>query len=384
MKIILLLIFWCLWFLNFSTRSVFSPLLPIIEDELVISHALAGSLFFYISIGFTITVFMTGQISKAIGYKRSIMASLSVLVLVLISLRFADAYLHYAIIAFFIGIGSGIYLPCAIPLITSIFSRDNWGKVIGFHETAASTSFLAIPILVAFILRFYHWKSVFLMMSGAFFVTFILFWTLIPDTRPQAEKKAGYLSILYRKDFWIITLIWTMASMSTAGIYSITPLYLVKEKGMTLEFANTVFGISRIGGLAATILTGFMIDRFDTKKILILIILVTGLSTIGISLAPVFGLLVSMLVVQATISVTFFPTAIMTISKLTPLEERGTFMGMTLAIASTCGAGMSPVALGFVADRWSFGIGILVMGILTAFSSVFIRKLSASGNKDSN
>ena len=354
-----------------------SPLLPIIEDELSISHALAGSLFFYISVGFTITVFMTGLISKTIGYKRSIITSLSVLVLALMALRFADAYFHFAIIAFFIGLGTGIYLPCAIPLITSIFSRDNWGKVIGFHETAASTNFLAIPILVAFMLRFYQWKTFFVFLSGIFLVFIILFWALAPDTRPQAEKKAGYLTIIRRKDFWVLTIVWSMATMSTMGIYSITPLFLVKEKEIALEFANTVFGISRVGGLFATILTGFILDRFVVKKMLIFIILVTGLSTIGIALAPGFWLLVAMLVIQATVSVTFFPTAITMISKLTQLEERSTFMGMILATASVFGAGLSPIALGFVADRWSFGMGILAMGILTSVSCLLIKKLSA-------
>ena len=171
-----------------------------------------------------------------------------------------------------------------------------------------------------------------------------------------------------------------MATMSTMGIYSITPLFLVKEKEIALEFANTVFGISRVGGLFATILTGFILDRFVVKKMLIFIILVTGLSTIGIALAPGFWLLVAMLVIQATVSVTFFPTAITMISKLTQLEERSTFMGMTMAISSVCGAGVSPVALGFVADRWNFSIGILIMGILTSLSCLFIDKLSASND----
>lgn len=45
MNILFLLLFWSLWFLNFSTRTVLSPLLPIFEKELQISHALAGSIF---------------------------------------------------------------------------------------------------------------------------------------------------------------------------------------------------------------------------------------------------------------------------------------------------------------------------------------------------
>ena len=178
MKILLLFIFWSLWFLNFSTRTVLSPLLPIIEDEFAITHALAGSLFFYISVGFTISVFMAGWISKYIGYKRSIISSFLALVLALIGFRYAETYYHFAAVSFLIGLGSGIYLPNVVPLITSIVSRGNWGKAIGFHETAASSNFLVIPILVAFALRFYHWKSFFVMISGACLVVIILFWML--------------------------------------------------------------------------------------------------------------------------------------------------------------------------------------------------------------
>ena len=192
MKIMLLFIFWSLWFLNFSTRTVLSPLLPLVEEELAITHALAGSLFFYMSVGFTISVFMSGWISKYLGYKRSIIVSFLTLALALVGFRFAETYYYFAAVSFFVGLTSGIYFPCAIPLITSIFSRKNWGKAIGFHETAASASFLAIPILVALALRFCHWKTCFIMFSGVCLLVIIFFWVLAPDPRPQEERRSSY------------------------------------------------------------------------------------------------------------------------------------------------------------------------------------------------
>jgi predicted MFS family arabinose efflux permease len=42
MKFFPLFVFWCLWFLNFSTRTIFSPILPLIEDSLQISHGDIG------------------------------------------------------------------------------------------------------------------------------------------------------------------------------------------------------------------------------------------------------------------------------------------------------------------------------------------------------
>jgi NNP family nitrate/nitrite transporter-like MFS transporter len=375
MKIFLLFIFWGLWFLNSSSRLVLSPLLPIIEDELVITHALAGSLFFYMSVGLTISVFMAGWISKHIGYKRSIIYSFIALVFVFICFRYAQTYYYFAACSFLLGFTSGIYLPCSVPLITSIISRKNWGKALAFHDTAPSSSFLAIPILVAFVLRFYHWKSFFIMLSGACALFIVFFWVFAPDPRPKEEKRSRYATVLRRTDFWIITILWIMAVIATAGIYSVIPLFLVKEKGMQLGLANTIFGISRGGGVVATILVGFLIDRFAVKKLLFIILFITGLATVGIALAQVLWVLVGTLIIQGTLSVAFFPAAVTAISTITHLDERSTFVGLILAVGGIIGIGLVPVGLGAVADIWNFQIGILALGVLIMVSCVLIRGL---------
>lgn len=352
-----------------------SPLLPIIEDELAITHALAGSLFFYMSIGLTISVFMSGWISKHIGYKRSIIYSFLALVFVFICFRYAQTYYSFAGFSFILGLTLGIYLPCAVPLITSMISRGNWGKALAFHDTAPSFSFLAMPILIAFALRFFHWKAFFVLLSGACALVVVFFWVFAPDPRPQEEKKSSYAAILRRPDFWLIASLWIMATIATVGIYSIIPLFLVKEKGIELELANTIFGVSRIGGVFATILVGFLIDRFAVKKILFTILLITGLATVGMAFAQVFWLLVGALIIQATVGVAFFPAAVMAISLTTPLDERSTFVGLTLACSGIIGMGLVPVGLGAVADIWNFQIGILVTGVLIMLSCVLIRGL---------
>jgi NNP family nitrate/nitrite transporter-like MFS transporter len=376
MKIILLLIFWSLWFLNFCVRMSFSPLLPIIEGELAITHAVAGSLFSFMAVGSTSSVFMSGWVAKHIGYKRAILFGFIALALVSLCLTYAPhTYYFFAGCAFLIGLSAGIYLPCVVPLITSIVSRVNWGKAIAFHETAASFSFLAVPILVALTIRFYHWQSFFVMLAGACVLCFVLFWVFAPDPRPQEEKRSRYATVLRRPDFWVIAIIWIMAAIATAGLYTITPLFLVTEKGMQVETANTIFGISRIGGVFSTMLVGFLVDRFAVKKILFTIMFITGLSTVGIALAQVLWLLVGMLVIQATVSMVFFPAAITAISSITPAEERTTFIGTIIAISSLFCYGLFPAGLGAVADKWNFQIGILAMGILTTLSCVLFRRL---------
>ncbi len=166
-----------------------------------------------------------------------------------------------------------------------------------------------------------------------------------------------------------------VAGMAASGVYNITPLFLVKERGMPLIVANKVFGLSRIGGFLMTILVGFLLDRFGARKLLLALLLITGISTTGIALANTFRLLVTMLVVQATFSVVFFPVALFAVSKLTTLRERSLYMSIVLGFTAIIGSGVAPVALGAIADTWNFQIGILILGVLTILACSLIRGL---------
>jgi len=373
MKIFLLLLFWSLWFLNFSTRTIFSPLLPIIEDEFAISHAMAGSIFSFLSAGYTITLLLSGFLSPRIGYKRSIILGFTILISAVFCLKYARSYPSFAVATLFVGLGAGIYLPSVMPLLTAIFARDNWGKAIAFHETAASFSILSIPLLTVVALRFFHWRVLFTILSMAAFVVIIFFCIFSPDPRPKKEKKAQLSRILIRKDFWIVAILWIFAASNSLGLYNLIPLFLVKEKGMSIEMANTIFGISRIGGFFIVILAGFLVDRYGAKKILFLLLLTTGLTTVGLALTQSVPHLVVMLILQATVCSGFFPVAFVAISKITSFNERSIFTGTTIAIGVVVGLGLAPFALGVIADIWNFQYGILFLGVLTAVSCILVR-----------
>ena len=373
MKIFFLLLFWSLWYVNFSARTVISPLLPIIEDEFAISHAVAGSIFSFLSVGYTITLLLSGVLSPRIGYKRSIALGLLILMTSLFSLRYATTYTSLAVASLFIGLGAGIYLPSAIPLITAVFGREHWGKAIAFHETAASFSAFSIPLLTAIALRFLNWRTIFFILSAACLIVCVFFFIFSPDPSPQKAKKIRFSSVLRRRDFWIMAILWVFAASCALGLYNIIPLFLVKENGMSLETANTIFGFSRIGGFFVAITAGFLVDRYGAKRILFLVILFTGLSTMSLALARTIPFLVVMLFVQATIYPAFFPVALVAMSRLTDFNERSIFTGTTIAIGVIFGIGLTPVILGAVADVWNFKVGIFFLGALTTVSCISLK-----------
>ncbi|NIS69818.1 MAG: MFS transporter [Proteobacteria bacterium] len=375
MKILLLFIFWNLWFLNFSSRTVFSPLLPIIEEELRLTHAMAGSIFIFSSVGYTATLVLAGFLSPRFGHKRIVVAGFLVVSIAYLFMRDAQSYWSLALSVLLIGVGSGIYIPSIIPIITAIFHPQRWGKAIAFHDTGASFNIFAVPILVALSLRFFHWRTLFLILSSACLAGVFFFWLFSPDPRTHEEQGFRFRDIIWRRDFWIMAMFWISAASATIGVYSIIPLFLVDERGMTLELANTIFGASRFGGIFVTLLAGILADRYGTKRILFLTFLLTGISTIGLALARHFPFLVTMLVLQASLPLAFFPVGLLSIAKLTTFKERSVFTGASMALGVIVGIGLTPFGLGAVADAWSFEIGILALGILTVLPTLFLRRL---------
>ncbi|MBW2058086.1 MAG: MFS transporter [Deltaproteobacteria bacterium] len=375
MRTFLLLIFWGLWFLNFSSRTVFSPILPILEQELHLTHARAGSLFLFLSVGYTSTLLLAGSLAPRVGYKRTITAGFLAVTIAHLFLGQARSYWSLASFFFLVGISTGIYMPSIIPIITATFDRAKWGKVIALHDTAASTSIFLIPILAAVCIRYFSWRALFPVLSGACLAGALLFWSFSPDPRARDRAGSGFLHVFRRPVFWRMAVLWIFAAASNMGLYSIIPLFLVRERGIPIELANTVFGASRVGGIFVSILAGFMADRYGARRILALAFLITGASTIGVALAWNFPLLVGMLFLQASVSLGFFPVALLGISKLTTFEERSAFTGGSLALGVVFGLGVTPVLLGSAADLWNFETGILALGILTVISTLSLRGL---------
>lgn len=376
MKLLPLFIFWCLWFLNFSTRAIFSPFLPLIEDSLSISHGAAGALFTFLSIGYCLTLLIAGRFASIWGYKRTVFFGFIGTGLVLIGFQCAESYTATQILFFLLGLVTGSYLPSILPIITETYDYRHWGKAIGFHDSAASFSIFFIPLLVASGLYYLSWKNILLILGIVSLLLPIYFWKISVEPKQEmSESKGSVFLIFKRKTVWIIGFLWIFAAGSCLGLYSLLPLFLVKERGINFHFANNLFGISRVGGVLISVFIGFLIDRYGYRKMLVLGMTMTGISTIGLSLASTLPTIVTALILQATLSIAFFPIGLSTISKLTPLSERAMVTGVIVSIGMIFGVGFVPFLIGVIADHFNFEVGILGLGILTTFSSLMVRFL---------
>lgn len=376
MKWLLLSIFWGLWFLNFSARVIPSPVLPLIENELMLSHAKAGALFTLLHAGYAFSLFIGGSLAPRVGYKRIIIGGFICSSATLFTIQYAHSYGQLALLFLFIGLGCGAYLPSIVPMITETFPRKHWGKAIGIHDSGASLSIFSIPIYAAIGLRMFSWRTLFLFLGFVSVVGVVLFWIVSEEPhREGAAGKVAPMEILKKRALWPMMLLWAFAGACCLGIYSIIPLFLVHERAVSLDLANTIFGISRLGGIIISVVAGYFVDRLGIRPMLFWTLLLTGFSTMGVATARLFHLLVGILFFQATVVLGFFPVGLAAISKLTSPSERSMATGITIGVGIIIGVGVTPYLLGAIADRADFQTGILLLGILTTVSSFSVKYL---------
>ena len=374
-KALLFLFFlWFLWFINFITRIVFAPILPLIEDEFMINHAQASSIFIFLSTGYSAAVIVAGFFSGRFGYKKSIVLSLGVLGLVALLVPLVRSFYLLYLFAFVIGFSVGFYLPSAIPLITEYYSEKTWGKAIAIHDSGAPSAIFATPFVVLFLLHFFPWRGIFIVLACIFLICSLVFCFVSSEVKVSNPPKTVFSDLVKIKSLWLMAVIWVFGAGANLGIYSIVPLYLTKELQLDIGYANTILGFSRLGAVGMAIAFSFLMGRFNLRKIMFIVMIITGGLTVLMGLVSVryIGIV---LFLQAFFVTALFPVGLVAIAKIFSREMRSLATGIILAVSIVSGGGIIPYLLGVSGDTISFRLGITILGIFTALSSRLIFNL---------
>ena len=194
----------------------------------------------------------------------------------------------------------------------------------------------------------------------------------------MAGRRNYFLGSLWKKrSLGIMGTLFIFVGGTSLGLYFIIPLYLVKELSLDVSYANTIFGISRIGAAIVAISAGFFVDRFSLKKTLFFLVFASGVLTTALGLCSVAWVKI-LLFVQAGAATGFFPVAFVAISRIFDRESRGQAIGFAVTLNVVFGSGVIPYLLGLSGDLVGFRFGICVIGILTTLSSgllYFLKEL---------
>jgi len=355
-----------LFFLTFIARVILSPLMPSIEARLNISHSQAGAIFFFMAIGYFITLLGSGFLSSRIKHKYTIVLSATAVGIALIGISLSRSLWELRAAVFFLGMAAGLYLPSGITTLTDMVDSIHWGKAVSIHELAPNLGFVAAPIVVETIMLWFSWRVVPVTIGLMAILIGLLFgrlgrWGNFPGNPPGLK---AIKCVFTKPAFWIMGGLFSLAISSTMGVYTMLPLYLIKEIGISHGPANTLIALSRTSGMATALLSGWETDRFGPARTIRYAFVLTGITTALLGAASSKGLVVVMVFLQAILATIYFPAGFAALSSIFPADIRNVAISLTIPFAFVFGSGIAPTMIGFTGDMGSFSLGFLIIGAL--------------------
>ncbi len=357
-----------LFFLNFTSRVIFSPLLPVIESEMGIDHAQSGSFFLFISAGYFISILFSGFVSARINHKRTIVLSCVALGSSLFVMSTCLTLPAVQGGLFLLGLGAGLYFPSALATISSLVPPAYLSRGMAIHELAPNIGFVAAPLFCDLFLMYLSWRLGLSLLGGLIVLLGIIYWfSPLGSTGRGTAPDLSASGMFFRMPlFWAMVVLFSLAICSTLGIYAMAPLFLVNDHGMDPGRANTLLSISRIVAIVMPLAGGWFGDRFGKQLVMAVVLLATGLLTISMALAGNGFWLIFLVVAQPLFAVCFFPAGFAVLANLGNPGYASVAVSLCLPISFLIGGGLMPTLIGMIGDLYSISAGFVLMGGLMA------------------
>ena len=365
-----------IFFLNFVSRIVLSPLLPTVEKDLKIGHEEAGSLFFLISFGYCIMLLGSSFVSSRLNHRRTIILSTVLVGGALLFVGLSQQFWMIRIGLFALGMAAGLYLPSGIATLTELANPRHWGKAVSIHELAPNLGFVVAPLIAQFLLSYLSWQNIFTLFGVFSILSGILFSIFGRGGGFSGEplNVSTFRTILKEPSFWVIMVLFSLGIGGTFGMFAMFPLYLVSERGMDQVWANTLVGLSRISPVGVAILSGWVTDHLGPKRALKVIFLANGITIILLGLAS-GSWIIPLIFVQPMLASSFFPPGFAALSRIGGSNLKNIAVSLTMPVGFLIGGGVIPAMIGVVGQARSFSSGFMILGVVLAGGALLVRYL---------
>ena len=379
-QVVSLLFLTLIFFLNFISRIIPAPLLPVIERDMGLGHGEAGALFLLISLGYFSTLSGSGFVSSRLTHRRTIIVSCASLGAALLAVALSSSPWAVALGLLGLGMAAGLYLPSGIAAITSLVGPRHWGKALATHELAPNLSFVLAPLTAEVFLRWMPWRGVVALVGACALLACAAFarYGRGGDFAGEAPGFSSVRALAAIPSFWIMIVLFSLGISSTLGIYSMLPLYLVTERGLDQGWANTLVALSRVSTLGTAFLAGWITDWMGPRRTMAGVFAVTGVLTVLLGVAA-DSWLVLVIFLQPTLAVCFFPAGFAALSLISPPESRSLAVSLAVPLGFLTGAGVVPIGIGMMADAGSFALSFCLVGAVIAGGSSLSLLLKIPG-----
>jgi len=349
---------------------VLPMLFPFLKEQLGVG---------YIELGFALTVFAVtsaltqapiGYVADHIGARKILLMGLTLggCALVILSLHLSYPWLLASTVL--LGLANSVYHPANYAILSAHMNEARMGRAFSIHTFAGYVGGAVAPAIVAALVATVGGRGA-LVVSGAVgpFVALLLLIIGIPDASAADRKMSGTHSprqSVITPALVMLTIFFTLLSLSSAGIGNFGLVALMSGYGATLSAANLALtaylGASAIGVLAG----GFLADHtsrhgqvaaacFAINAAIVLMIAMLNLPSLVLT-----GAMASAGFLGGVIA----PSRDMLVRNAAPPGAAGRAFGI-VSTGFNLGGIVSPLLFGWIMDQnqphWVFGASVVFM-----------------------
>lgn len=378
-----LLLLTSVFFCVFFSRVLLAPFLPVVAQEFGLSHTQSGELFFSISLGYSVTLFLQGFMAKRIGHRRSVCVAAAAIGASLLLVSRSETVAGLQVSLLFLGGATGLYLPSGIATVTAVVRARDWGKGLAVHELAPNLSFIVAPALAGLLGHAFTWREAFAVLGLASMALGAIFLWLGPrnDARGESPMPGVLVHLLGRREFWVLVSLFTLGVSVSLASFSMTPLYLVSAAGMDQALANHLVAGGRLPGPFMALAAGFVVDAVGARKTARFSLALSGAFIIFLGLAEGY-VLWAVVLLQPMFSVFLFTAGFTVLARVFDEGMRNVVVSMMIPLAIVVGNGAVPTMIGWFGDRGMFGWGFALLGALSLLGVFLLGALPGGQAQD--
>lgn len=336
-------------------RFAYTPILPLMQEDLGFSDSLAGSLASSNYLGYLVGAIIASFLpfhNHKIKYLRS---SLLVSIITTLMMGLVHSYVLMHIIRFVSGLASAFIFILTSSIVLDRLANANKTNLAGYFYSGVGLGIFFSTLFVPLFNHSFHWKGVWIGLAIISFLLMIFVWLWLNDS-PNIEKKQIqqqiYLQTPPRKWLPFLTIAYGLEGLG----YIVTGTFIVSIADQTRLFSSEPAIVWIVVGFAAIPSCVLWSELAKKRGFVRSLVLAMILQAIGIAL-PVFWLS----------QVSFI---------LSALLFGATFMGIT-TLATTLGRQISPSnsnrIIAYLTVSYGFGqvVGPLISGILNDFTQSY-------------
>lgn len=356
--------------LNFLDRQLVSILAKPIQDSLQISDSELGRITgFYFALFYCFIAIPVGWLADRTNRVKVLSIACGLWSAATAACGLANNYGQLVVARMAVGVGEAGGVPPSYAIISDMYPRAQRGTAMGIFNLGPPIGSALGVAFGASLAAAYNWRIPFYVVGGIGVVTAIFVYFLVPEPQRGRYDEAPLASasgisftkaisrFFSNKLLTVAALASGAANFITYGLSNFATLFLMREKGMTLDEVAIWYALAvGIGMGAGIFFSGRLIDRFAAKNrsayatIPALSLLLALPFFIGFAMMENWQPSLALLFVPLFLNSFFLPATVTFVQGEVHPQERVISGALLLLVMNMIGLGLGPTFVGMASD----------------------------------